>query len=502
MRLLSAIAALAFALWVTPASAQNTICPTAPIGTSNNQCASTAFVQNQIGVGITVGVTPIVGGTSGRIPYDNAGIFGELPVSGTGNVALVGSPAFTGSPTAPTQATNDNTTKIATDAFVQQQIAAGFSCANLPSGVDCNTLNAQTAAYPAATTDCGKTITLGGAAFYTLTVGAASGFPSTCSIIVVNIDSGRGKTISINGISFPNDGILWPLQTFTLKAGGGSWFLVNAPSRWKLLGNVQFEVNSAGSNSNDGLSTGSANAFQTINGAISVINNVVDTNLQQVKLHLNCSGGVTYTGSVRFFPLVGQPVGNNPPSNLNPILSGDTSTPTNCLLTSASGATIEAVGATYWNIEGLQLTNTDGSSPCVLIDQHSWIRAGVMNYGSCNGTSGNQIVVENLSGFEPTAAYTISASASSHVYTQNNATSVTGGAFAITLSGTPAFPGGFVSAARASTQIWNGVTFSGSATGVRCTASLNGVIDSVSGTPNSFFPGNSNCTTATGGQIN
>jgi hypothetical protein len=43
---------------------------------------------------ISVGGTAIAGGTSGRVLYDNAGIFGELPVTGTGNVVLATNPAI------------------------------------------------------------------------------------------------------------------------------------------------------------------------------------------------------------------------------------------------------------------------------------------------------------------------------------------------------------------------------------------------------------------------
>jgi hypothetical protein len=41
--------------------------------------------------------------------------------------ALLNNPAFTGTPTAPTAAVNDNTTQLATDAFVNTQIAADLA---------------------------------------------------------------------------------------------------------------------------------------------------------------------------------------------------------------------------------------------------------------------------------------------------------------------------------------------------------------------------------------
>lgn len=46
-------------------------------------------------VAITVGSTPISGGTTTRVLYDNGGVFGEYAISGTGSVAMTGSPTFT-----------------------------------------------------------------------------------------------------------------------------------------------------------------------------------------------------------------------------------------------------------------------------------------------------------------------------------------------------------------------------------------------------------------------
>lgn len=44
--------------------------------------------------GISVGVTPITGGTSGYVMYDNAGVVGELNTTGSGNVVLATSPTL------------------------------------------------------------------------------------------------------------------------------------------------------------------------------------------------------------------------------------------------------------------------------------------------------------------------------------------------------------------------------------------------------------------------
>ena len=63
------------------------------------------------------------GGTNGQVQYNNAGAFGGLASTGTGDVVRAVSAALTGTPTAPTAATTTNTTQIATTAFVQQEIS-------------------------------------------------------------------------------------------------------------------------------------------------------------------------------------------------------------------------------------------------------------------------------------------------------------------------------------------------------------------------------------------
>lgn len=56
--------------------------------------------------GITVGTTTITSGTSGRIAYNNAGVYGEKAVTGTGDVVLAASPTITGQLTCSTDRIN------------------------------------------------------------------------------------------------------------------------------------------------------------------------------------------------------------------------------------------------------------------------------------------------------------------------------------------------------------------------------------------------------------
>lgn len=131
----------------------------------------------------------------------------------------------------------------------------------------------KTTTYVAVTGDCGSNINLGGSSFYTLTINAASGYISTCMFLIQNVDTGRGKTIAINGItSF----VLWPKQTVLVWNDNNTWRRSPDKQRWQIRAGVTFFVNaSTGSNSNDGLASGAP--FLTAQRAIDVITTEIDS---------------------------------------------------------------------------------------------------------------------------------------------------------------------------------------------------------------------------------
>lgn len=89
--------------------------PTAAPGTSTTQLASTAFVTNAVAAA-TAGVSSFNART-GAVTLQAA------DVTGVGGALLL-SPTFTGTPAAPTVTAGDNSTKIATTAFVATAIGA------------------------------------------------------------------------------------------------------------------------------------------------------------------------------------------------------------------------------------------------------------------------------------------------------------------------------------------------------------------------------------------
>ena len=145
-----------------------------PATTVNGQTCtlgSTCTITASAGT-ITVGTTTVATGTSGDILYNNAGILGNLGVTGTaGSVVLSVSPALTSTPTAPTASVGTNTTQLATTAFTLANAPAATTAvaheyvtayASLGSGLTLaqpnfadltQTVAAKTTAYSVLSTD-------------------------------------------------------------------------------------------------------------------------------------------------------------------------------------------------------------------------------------------------------------------------------------------------------------------------------------------------------------
>lgn len=131
----------AFAPLASPAFTGTPTAPTAANGTNTTQIATTAFVQTAIsGFGSVTAVTATVplastGGSAPDISITQATTTTDGYLSSTdwntfNNKAPTNSPAFTGTPTAPTAANTDNTTQLATTAFVKSVRLDQFAAPN------------------------------------------------------------------------------------------------------------------------------------------------------------------------------------------------------------------------------------------------------------------------------------------------------------------------------------------------------------------------------------
>ena len=108
----------------SPAFTGTPTAPTATLGTNTTQLATTAFVAAAVPVVTTS--TPLINGTA---TIGSSGKWADgAHVHPTDTTrAPLASPAFTGSPTAPTQSQNDNSTNIATTAYADRAAKVTFT---------------------------------------------------------------------------------------------------------------------------------------------------------------------------------------------------------------------------------------------------------------------------------------------------------------------------------------------------------------------------------------
>jgi hypothetical protein len=263
----------------------------------------------------------------------------------------------------------------------------------------------------------------------------------------------------------------------TFWRGDATW----APVREFLTSARTYYVRTDGSDSNTGLVDSAGGAFLTVQKAVDTAASV-DSGAVQVTIQVRNG---TYTGGVT----LKNTIGANPV-----ILQGDTTTPSNVVLTYGSGDLITSDGKTPWDVRGFRLQTTGSGRHALRADNNAYIRFSSIDF---NTTSGNHIfcsagVIEASNNYSITGA----PSGGFHVaclggYTRLSVT--------VTLTGTPAFSGAYALSNNGGILRFDSGSFSGSATGPRYSATMNSVINTGGGGA-SFLPGDSAGSTATGGQ--
>jgi hypothetical protein len=263
--------------------------------------------------------------------------------------------------------------------------------------------------------------------------------------------------------------------------------LARPAAREVLAADRTYYVRTDGNDGNNGLANSAGGAFLTIQKAINVIRDTLDLGGFSVTIAV---GAGTYSGTIT---VSGPWVGAGTVS-----LVGDTTTPSNVVISTAATAisvgVVQGIPGSALTLGGFKIASSSGTG--ILINETATLYInGAMEYGAC---AVNHISAARASEVIVLANYTISGNAAIHWSLNNNARFSTAGR-TVTLTGTPAFSTAFVLAQRASTIVANGMTFSGSATGVRYSVSTNGVIDTIGGGA-TYLPGDTAGTTATGGQ--
>lgn len=175
--------------------------------------------------------------------------------------------------------------------------------------------------------------------------------------------------------------------------------------------------------------------------------------------------------------------------------TGDPVTPSNVVIAS-SGNNFEAVNGAAFTVNGFELTNSGSSGSCLNAAYGGVINFENINFGTSTGAA--HVVAGEFGAVLAIGNYTISGNATTHgSVTAGGVLDISGKT--ISLSGTPAFSNSFVAAVYGGSLYAPGITFSGSATGIRYNAILNGVIQTSGGGAN-YFPGSTAGSTSLGGQ--
>lgn len=252
-----------------------------------------------------------------------------------------------------------------------------------------------------------------------------------------------------------------------------------------LSADADLYVRTDGSDSNDGSANTSGAAFLTIQKAIDTVSNY-DLRTYNVIIHV---ADGTYTGSV---VVNGSWLGSGTVS-----LTGNTTTPANCIISTTSTCLNVKNHATL-TLGGFKLTSSAGSG-IICEDFGSIAITGKMEYGSC---SVFQIFCWHLANITISADYKLSGGATICLGTDDNARIGHSGALTVTVNSSLTWTI-FARAENFSFMNAGGLTYtSTTATGKRYEVSGGSLLNTTGGGA-SYFPGNASGTggTTTGGGI-
>jgi hypothetical protein len=254
---------------------------------------------------------------------------------------------------------------------------------------------------------------------------------------------------------------------------------VAASTRLRLAGNTTYFVSNSG---NDVTGNGtSGNPWATLQKAINFV--VTNVDISGFVVTVQMIDG-SYAGFSVNQPYVGGAGGNV-------VVQGNSVTPSNTLVTSA----VQCDTGGEVSIQNMKITS---SVHCLNVGQDAVVLVGT---GIIFGTAGGNHVNNGIGIVRFGTSYIIAGSAVGfHWASQSNGLISVNSGSVITLTGAPSF-NTFAIATECGVIACNGITFSGTATGVRYSVTANGVIATGTGNPN-FLPGNASGTASSGGQYN
>jgi hypothetical protein len=261
------------------------------------------------------------------------------------------------------------------------------SLSGLTSGLPAVLPHAVSSVYTVAAADCGKVLSLGGGAFYTVTFGVTSVFTAGCTVIVLNADTVRGKGIVINGQPTVR---LFPLQAITLTQNSGTWVVSPQSQVWNNPGT--FFVSLAGSDDptiSDCLATGAgacATAANLLAAPGGIIPNLVHGNIGGTIIQYDCASG-TFTEQIPTIARTAEKLIRFIGNDVNPVSCQYILPSNGTILDVQDGAQVEMTGFTLGRAAGTG----------VLVNARQFALLDLTNVIFANNANGNNVTVSDLS---------------------------------------------------------------------------------------------------------
>lgn len=277
------------------------------------------------------------------------------------------------------------------------------------------------------------------------------------------------------------------LAGYVLTANGAG-----VPPTWQqsfLTANTTYYVRTDGSDANTGLVDSAGGGWLTLQHAWDVVSAI---DLRGFVATVQIRDG-TYTG-----PLTAQGFLKGQKTASSIIFQGNSGTPTNVVINATSptsGATIAVTAGARLTLKDMRLRSTT-TGQCLQVDVGAAVDFSGLDFGA---SAAAHISLGQQGFINIIGNYTISGAATVHWATLFPGSLLFVSGKTLTISGTPAFSTAFAVASQQSEISCASMTFTGSATGVRYSAVLNGIINTGAGGA-TYLPGNSAGSIATQGQ--
>lgn len=316
----------------------------------------------------------------------------------------------------------------------------------------------------------------------------------TLSLLLQDNFSGRAEIGLIGDddlhVKVSADGTTWREGIVINKNTGAVTFPNSSVvgGRDLLTASRTYYVRTDGSDSNNGLANTSGGAFLSIQKAVDTVA-ALDLGIYDAVIQV---GNGTYTGAVSLRTLSGAG---------KAIIVGDETTPANVVVSVTSA---DAFAGAYivgrWALRGLKIGTTTSGNCIHAFGRSVYIEFQNVEFGTCAVA---HLYAEDGAIIEALGNYKVSGGALYHlaVATQSLIRMGVAANITATFSGTPSFSAQVAVCTRLGYLYLRsaGLTFSGTATGIRYSVSENSVVNTAAGGA-SFIPGNAAGSSTTGGQ--